>query len=228
MIRLLHLVGSPTDEYNYKISVLYAKACDSHGDFDFHYAVLKPDKTWTFTKSLDGLEELEEENPGSIVPMSLAEAVQHITGSIRPDAAIHHMFCTEGTVYYRSLMEMLNIQLIGPTSQCAMISTNKALTRGAVQTAASESARMPDAVYLNSHLYETTSSPQQMRENIGEVLGMPCVVKSPCIEDSRGVFLAKTDAQLEEAISKAFQLDDEMVTILKNSVKSITPLKTKS
>ena len=108
MLRILHLVGSCETERLYHVSLLYAKKCQHFNEFEFIYAVIRPDKKWTFTSNLNTL---EDEASSKNITMDLLEALKHISIVVQPDVVIHHMYCTEGSVFYRALMESYQYHL---------------------------------------------------------------------------------------------------------------------
>jgi len=210
MLRVLHLVGSPESKRTYDLSMLYARSCKSYGDFEFMYAVVRPDKMWKFADSLEEsvveFDDTEGKKDGEV--MNMADALQHISSVIKPDAVIHHMFCQTGSTHYRCLIELLDMPLIGSSSTTISICKNKGFTKSVLGMA--RGVLMPKTVYVNANLLKCDRSAYK-GEEIRREVGFPCVVKAVCIDDSLGVFLVKCEGELKGAIDEALQLDDEVV-----------------
>ena len=88
------MVGSPTDEYNFRLNLLYASACVPGKLLEFDFAVVFPDGQWSFPSSLDqgSLDVAEKVGVESAVGKMVAW---------HPDAVHSHLFCVKGQTSYR-------------------------------------------------------------------------------------------------------------------------------
>jgi len=204
--RVLHLVGSGESERLYNVSMLYASSCRSYGEFDFVFAVLTPDKLWTFARRIhqDGYPEVDSSLPQR-VPLHIA--ITFIMTELKPDVAVNHMYGQLGTVHYRSLMELLDIPVVGSNSNVQRITKDKVTTRAILVQGG---VQMPKAIVFNQFQPKVEHSPLILKEVTNEI-GIPCVVKAPSYDDSTGVFHVTHARELIPACEKAFELDNKVV-----------------
>jgi len=193
--KVLHLMGSRQDGFYFDLSVLYARACDAFPGldrerYDFHYAVVHLDGTWSFPATLSE-KELE-----STQRISIGAAIAHI-GCIDPDVMVPHMFCVEGLTRYRSLFDLLQIPFLGNHEYTVWPSTDKATTKHLLGPAG---VRFPQGDLLVKGERERPTS-----------VCVPFVVK-PCNEDnSRGITLVEREEDTAAAIEYAFSFDPRVV-----------------
>merc|ERR1711997_228174 len=133
---ILHLVGSPTDEFSFCLNIFYASSFDvtKHKEFQHIWAVIRPeDKNWTFTHdwacvvTTDKFKLIKDSN---VEWFDLPNALAIISSDTKPALVMPHMFCLEGSTRYRSLMETIGIPFIGSSAQKTVLSMNKTMTRG--------------------------------------------------------------------------------------------------
>jgi D-alanine-D-alanine ligase len=193
--RVLHLIGSRHNEFYYDLSLIYARDCDGFSEldrqrFEFLYAVVHLDGTWSFPASL------AEQTVAAAKRMQLASAVARIS-ELSPDVMVPHMFCVEGMTRFRSLFDLLDIPFIGNHDLTVWPSTDKATTK---QILAGNGVRVPKGELLEKGTKERPTS-----------VSVPLVVK-PCNEDnSRGITLVKKEEDLAAAIEYAFSFDPRVV-----------------
>ena len=132
MRRVLHLVGSPTDEFFAELSRLYARDClENTADperYAFEVAHVSPDGRWRFPASLDA---------GALAAapaMPLAAAVTHLS-SLGVDVVVPQMFCVAGMTHYRALFDVLGIPYVGNTPDVMALGAHKARARAVVAAA---------------------------------------------------------------------------------------------
>lgn len=132
VVRVLHLVGSATNDFLGELSQLYARGClDATADrecYEFHIALVTPDLTWRFPRALD---------PATIAaaePMDLARAIGHLS-ALRIDVMVPQMFCLPGMTAYRALFDVLNIPYPGSAPDVMALGADKAKTRAVVAAA---------------------------------------------------------------------------------------------
>ena len=111
--QILHLVGSPTDEFSFCLNIFYASSFDvtKHKEFQHIWAVIRPeDKNWTFTHDLacvvttDKFKLIKDSN---VEWFDLPNALAIISSDIKPALVMPHMFCLEGSTRYRYLLKYI-------------------------------------------------------------------------------------------------------------------------
>jgi len=197
-IKIMHVVGSPTDEYNFRLNLLYASACIPGDVFDFCFAVIFPDGRWCFPSSLENgaLEAAEKMNIDVAIRTMMAW---------RPNAVHSHLFCVKGQTDYRGLLFSLGFPMIGssPTSygQCK----DKGLTRGALSGYNLQADGLIIKRWNQQCQVETWK-----REG-----SFPCIVKAADLDDSLGLSRVDQEADLEQAVEMCFQAGAGSVVIEK-------------
>ena len=101
----MHVVGSPTDDYNFTLNIFYVAHFDDDlgsGTYSFSYAVIRPDSTWSFVQKLSDIVDVEkvEERENKVEKMETLAALQHIKSVIKPDLAFVHFYCLKGITTY--------------------------------------------------------------------------------------------------------------------------------
>ncbi|MEO0769640.1 MAG: D-alanine--D-alanine ligase [Cyanobacteria bacterium J06649_4] len=190
-LRLLHLVGSPTDDFYCDLSKLYAEGClEALGDlagYDFTIAYITPDGCWRFPLSLQPVD------IAAAMPMSCAEALQLLSvQSI--DAALPQMFCLAGMTRYRMLLELLQIPCIGNGAFQMAIAADKAKTRAIVAAAG---VAVPTGELLRPGEHPSISP--------------VAVVKPNSADNSDGVTLVRQQKDYAAALETAFSYADEVI-----------------
>jgi len=206
MLCVLHLVGSCESERLYNLSMLYSSSCQSNGEFYFVFAVISPDKLWSFTRHLDqgALTEVDASLPQQ-VPIHVA--ITYIMTELKPDVAINHMYCQLGSVHCRALMELLDIPVVGSNSDIQRITKDKVQTRALLVQGG---VQMPKAIVFNQQQFKFEELPSILNK-VDHLIGFPCVVKAPCVDDSTGVFHVTQAHELIPACEKALGLGSKVV-----------------
>ncbi|CAE7501569.1 ddl [Symbiodinium pilosum] len=107
------------------------------------------------------------------------------------------MFCVEGMTRYRSLVDLLQIPMLGNHEYTIWLATDKAITK---QLLAANGVSVPKGELLEKGIHERPCN-----------IKVPLVVK-PCNEDnSRGITLVKREEDLAAAIDYAFSFDPRVV-----------------
>ena len=107
--QILHLVGSPTDEFSFCLNIFYARSFDvtKHKEFQHIWAVIRPeDKNWTFTHDLACVvttDKFKLIKDSDVEWFDLPNALAIISSDIKPALVMPHMFCLEGSTRYRYL-----------------------------------------------------------------------------------------------------------------------------
>jgi len=198
MIRILYVVGSPEDEEKFASSLLYSRPIEQYEDvrdYMFSFAVVFPDKQWCFPNNL----KTESINQAEKVPIN--EAIRLIISTINPTTVISGMYCKSGHTLYASLFQLLGLQLIGPPTEAAVIASDKIFTRRILTHAG---VPMPPGFVLSKHDQE------QLHLAINDI-GFPCIVKSPCTEDSIATVKASGVDDLNGAIDHCYAYGDDII-----------------
>ena len=184
-LTVLHLAGSPVDEFHAELSRVYAAGCfDAIADpsrFEFHIAYVCPGGTWKFPSDFD------QASIDSAESMSLSQALIHLD-SIDVDVMVPQMFCIPGMTAYRGLFDVLRIPYVGNLPDLMAIAADKARTRAIVAAAG---VPIPAGEILH----------------VGEqpVLATPVVVKPVAADNSMGVSLVRDPAELDAAVAEALR-----------------------
>ena len=105
--QILHIVGSPTDEFSFCLNLFYASSFDvkAHPQFQHKWAIVRPqDKKWTFTQDLTNVVQTDT---GKLIKNSevewfnLPNAMAVISTEIRPVLVLPHLFCLDGSTKSR-------------------------------------------------------------------------------------------------------------------------------
>ena len=182
--RILHLVGSPTSELFFDLSLVYARGClDALADsqrYAFINALVTPDGLWRFPSALDpaSIEQAE--------PMDLAAAMARIVDE-RVEVGLPQMFCRAGMTHYRSIFELLGIPYLGNRPAQMTLAADKARARAIVAAAGVD-----------------VPAGELLRRGEMPTLTPPVVVKPTASDNSEGVSLVTSIAQYEDALDEAF------------------------
>lgn len=187
VLRILHLVGSPTDIRHVELSTLYAAGCIQAlcqpAKYEFLIALVSPDGLWRFPQSLDS---------GAVAaakPMALHTAVELLVKA-RIDVAIPHMFCLAGMTQYRALLQMLGIAFVGNLPFQMALTADKAKTKAVVSAAG---VRVPRGKLLAISA-----------DRVQPTLALPVVVKPNHSDNSDGVSLVTQPGNYPAALEAAF------------------------
>ena len=183
-LRVLHLVGSPTDEFFAELSRLYAADClattADAARYDHRIAYVSPDGRWRFPS------DLSPAAIGAAPPMSATDGIAQLA-ELGIDLAVPQMFCPPGMTHYRALLDLLQIPYLGNGPDAMALAMNKARARAVVAAAGVD---VP----------------------LGEVLGVgdhpsiepPAVVKPVDADNSVGVELVHAESGFASALDAAF------------------------
>ncbi|MGK7920060.1 MAG: D-alanine--D-alanine ligase [Trichodesmium sp.] len=182
ILRVLHLAGSLVSDFYYNLSIIYAKEVVQPIGASSYYAVVDPDGFWQLGASLDNL------SP----KMSLQEMISRLP---EIDVVVPHMFCFPGMTSFRGLFEdILGIPLVGSSSHCTALATNKAHTRNIVSASGVRVAKA-----------------QQLRQGDTLTMQPPFIVKPTSEDNSLGVTLVWDETQIAEALRVGFELDETLL-----------------
>jgi D-alanine-D-alanine ligase len=183
LISVLHVIGSPVDDFHAELSRLYAGAClDALADdprYEHHLAYVTPGGSWRFPSDLgaDALAAAE--------PMAPSDAIAHIE-HLDVDVAVPQMFCLPGMTAYRSLFDVLGIPYVGNPPAVMANAADKSVTR-AIVAAAGVVVPEGEVVWTEE----------------GTRLPLPVVVKPVDGDNSVGVTLVREPRQYALAVRVA-------------------------
>jgi len=104
-------------------------------------------------------------------------------------------------------MELLDIPVLGSSSNVQRITRDKAVTR---VISAKGGVQIAKGIVLHQYQQKSKESPLVLKDLVTEI-GLPYVVKSPCVEDSKCVFHLTDESELLPSLKSAFKLDDTVV-----------------
>jgi D-alanine-D-alanine ligase len=183
-VRVLHLVGSPTNEFYRDLSELYAEGCIAaladETKYTFAIAHVAPDGRWCFPASLAAA------TIAAAPKRSFGEAVGIIAG-LAIDVALPQMFCEAGMTDMRALLDLLAIPYLGNRPLQMAIAADKSLARAIVAAAGVD---VPNA--------------QALRAGETPTIAVPAVVKPNNADNSDGVALVSEPGDFATALEAAF------------------------
>ena len=204
-IKVLHLTGSPTNQFFSDLSLLYASGClESACDSDRYeslIAYVSPDGQWRFPDSLDR---------GAIAdanPISLGEATRQLE-LLQVDVVVPQMFCHAGMTHFRSLTDLLDVPMVGNPASVMAVATDKVLTRSVVGAAG---VQIPQATVLRRKQFFQQNSEALDSQLKSFAKKLPLIVKPATADNSVGVSLAKSESELRSAIEEAFEHCDTVL-----------------
>jgi D-alanine-D-alanine ligase len=187
-VSVLHLIGSPVDDFHAELSRLYAGAClDALADpvrYEVHLAYVAPDGLWRFPAGLHA-RALDQ-----AIAMSLVDALTYI-GMLKVDVVVPQMFCLPGMTTYRGIFDLLDIAYVGNRPEVMANAADKTKARAIVAAAG-----------------VAVPAGELLRRGDNSQLPLPVVVKPVDADNSVGVSLACDPAELAAAIELARQHSD--------------------
>jgi len=192
--KVLHLLGSPTDKFSYKISLLYARSLASAQyeevlDHSNRYALVHPGGLWSFPA------DIMQEQALSGKMFGVTEALAMVQ-ELSPDLMVQHILCAKRPLY-TAMFEMLEIPFIGSGSQVSANIVDKAATRALLLQAG---VPVPRGVVVG-----------RADTNIRYEGGFPAVVKPCKMENSVGVAIVHSKEEMHQALEQAFSYGDTAV-----------------
>lgn len=205
VIRVVHLVGSPTSQAYFDLSALYAGDClaalHQPDKYEFIIALVTPDGLWRFPASLDNAA------VDAAQPMAMAEAITRLARQ-KINMALPQMFCLAGMTHYRSILELLGIPYLGNRPFQMALSADKAKAKAVVAAAG---VRVPAGQLL--HRGESQGWGQHLSQSQVPTLSLalPVVVKPNNSDNSDGVTLVRHADDYPAALALAFTFSDAVL-----------------
>lgn len=198
-LRVLHLVGSATNQFYCDLSVLYARGCiEATADasrYTFLIAYITPDRQWRFPASLT------PEGIAAAKAMPLTAALQ-VLSQQSIDVALPQMFCLAGMVEYRALLQLLQIPYVGNAPTQMALAADKAKSKALVAAAG---VKVP----VGELLHKEKVSPGGGWLPLS--VSLPVVVKPNRCDNSEGVTLVRQQEAYAAALETAFAYDDQVI-----------------
>lgn len=190
-LRVLHLTGSPVDDFHADLSLLYARdALAATADPSVQEPVLAhvlPGGDWCFP------DDLSSAAIAAAPREPRAEALARLA-SAEVEVAVPQLFCGPGMTTYRSLLDLLAIPYLGNAAETMALGAHKARTRAVVAGAGVD---VPAAEVL--------------RAGEAPSLAPPVVVKPADSDNSHGVTLVRDPAEYAAALREAFATSSEVL-----------------
>ncbi|MGC1471322.1 MAG: hypothetical protein WA775_01920 [Psychroserpens sp.] len=183
----LQLIGSPTSQFFYNLSVLYGKQVVTPLGFELLFVMAYPDGNWSVGSSVEKQSQ----------KMSLEELIPKVKHA---DLAVPHMFCQTGLTAIRSLFEdILQIPMVGSTAATLQLAQDKHLTK---LIAKDVEVSVPESLLLEFPDLDT------LRNND---LEFPLIVKPNHSDNSDGLSLVYSEDQFKQSCINAFNYDSEIL-----------------
>jgi D-alanine-D-alanine ligase len=182
-VRVLHVVGSPTDEASAELSRLYAGDCllnTASPEYVFSIAHVEPGGTWRFPVALSPAALADAE------PLALPAAVEQIA-ALDPEVVVPQLFCVPGMTAYRALFDVLGVPYVGNPAAVMALGADKALARAVVAAAG-----------------VAVPAGEVVRPGAVPARTPPVVVKPVDADNSLGVTLVRDPAGYPAALDAAF------------------------
>jgi D-alanine-D-alanine ligase len=184
---VLHLIGSPVDEFHAELSRLYGgaalRALADPDRYDMRVAYVAPGDVWSFPADL---------SPGARAAASTMDrrgAVEHLT-AMGVDVMVPQMFCLPGMTEYRTLFDDLGIPFLGNPAAVMAATADKSVARDIVSAAG---VLVPQGIVV--------------RDDRAIDLDGPVVVKPVAADNSDGVALVRDAAEYGPAVRAALEHD---------------------
>jgi len=204
--KILMVSGGVADQYLFETSVFYASFCEDFGKYIIQNATLLPDGKISFPKSLK--KEDYESAPkydifegGSLIKKMNIDCIYYLPNSWK------------GLTTYRAAFELLDIPILGPSSDSQGIAFNKINTRARLGAEGIKFAPGCEIKYQDKD--DLQNALRKMKENS---FTFPVVVKAPCEDDSLGIFIVREEKDLVEAINNAFEFQNKNEVLIEKFI----------
>lgn len=216
--RILHMIGSSVTEFYQCLSDYYGFECIKYLSTESKYAQTSPLSTELYTHYVgyihfDGswsVVRADSFDKETSPRLSVAQAIAEIS-RIAPHAVQPHLFDYPGLTSLRSLFSFLNIPIIGSSGYALALSTNKANTLAVANKAGVPVAKSIVVRRSEDSKYELNGKKKEKLTMEDMPFSVPLIMKPLEEDNSLGVTLVRTDDELEDGLSKAFEFGDEVL-----------------
>eukprot|EP00419_Tripos_fusus_P032847 CAMPEP_0172777874 /NCGR_PEP_ID=MMETSP1074-20121228/201622_1 /TAXON_ID=2916 /ORGANISM="Ceratium fusus, Strain PA161109" /LENGTH=505 /DNA_ID=CAMNT_0013614803 /DNA_START=1 /DNA_END=1519 /DNA_ORIENTATION=- len=206
-IQVLHLLGSSTSSFYFDLSVMYGRTAmecpelDRSG-FTHRAVILYQNGKWGFPSTVDEAGVAEAEKSAVSFGAAMA-AIEAMTPAV--DVCVPHMFCVEGLTRYRTIIDMLGIELLGCSGEVCAVAQDKFTTK-AVCEAGGVPVPKGELLRQDIHGIDVTATAQMLMTKHT----VPFIVKPAKEDNSIGLSLVKTASidAVSAALTKAFNNDE--------------------
>lgn len=206
-VNVLHLLGSATSQYYFDLSIMYGRTCAEcadldHKSFNHRFAVVYGNGKWGFPNKLDD-SSVKDEMQNSICFGAAMAKIEAMKPQV--DVVVPHMFCLEGMTRYRTISEMLGIEVLGCGGEVCAVGQDKFLTKEVAKNAGIACPK-GELLRMDRHGKDLKATAQQlMKTQI-----FPFIVKPAREDNSIGLSLVRNNKEEDvvAALSKGFQYDD--------------------
>lgn len=204
-MRLLHLVGSPTDDFHAELSLVYARGAlaslQAGTGHEHVVAHVSPDGRWR----LPDVPALDDATLSATGPVDLATAVRALRQA-GIEAALPQMFCRAGMTHYRALLDVLDVPYLGNDPATMALGADKARARAVVAAA---EVPVPEGAVVRPGDARPAFARGRVGGPAGDAAG-DVVVKPVDADNSAGVTLVRgeePDAAYDAAVTAACRAD---------------------
>jgi len=186
--RILLVLGSPQSQDMFDTSLFYSDedTLPAKDTFYYMFAIVYPDKSWAFPKSLkqamSNSESADQERFG------LLEAIKKMK-RMQPHVCQSHLMCKEGQTVYRGLLRNLDVPIMGSPLCTLVVGQDKGLQRQTLSK------------FMAPGMVVHTSSVQ---EQVAGWNVFPCVVKAADLDNSIGLSKVERATDLMPAVERCF------------------------
>lgn len=209
-VQVLHLMGSPTSTWYSDLSIMYGRTAFECADLDrknfVHQAVIVyTDGKWGFPTKVDeaGVAEAKTTSLSFGAAMAKIQAMEPAV-----DVIVPHIFCVEGLTRYRTLADLLGIELLGCSGETCAVAQDKFITKAVCEVAG---VPVPKGELLSSDVHGVDVS--ATAKSLLERQSVPFIVKPASEDNSFGLSLVKTKSveDAAAALAKAFKYDERIL-----------------
>ena len=183
----LQLIGSPTSDFYFNLSLLYAKEVVTPAGFELLFAVVYPDGSWSVSTSI-------EQTSVRVSLLEMSELVKHAS------LVVPHIFCTKGLTDLRIFFEkVLQLPMVGASGYVLKLAQDKQLTK---LICANAGVGVP-----RGKVFSTTADEPEIEAS----LKYPLILKPNRADNSDGLSLVHNKDEFKEGLKKGSSFDDQVI-----------------
>lgn len=207
--KILFVAGGMNSEHLFESGIHYSATIDlkNFEGFEIIWCVLLIDGRINFPKSL------KKEDYETAEKFDIFEACSQIK-KMGVSAIVYLPSSWKGLTAYRTVFELLNIPILGPSAESQTTCFNKINTRAKL---ASEGILIPPGV--NIYAEEKNDLNKIKAKLAAKDINFPVVVKAPCEDDSVGLHVVKQESDLLEAVKDAFSYQNKNEILIEKFIR---------